>query len=115
MSRIACNEWLLTLVNLASRHVPVDPTCPLCGKHPETTTHALLGCPSFRQIRRAFPGLSGGIKVDSLKLIDALLFYKRLLHHSEFLELVVLLWKIWSSRNAFTHDRPCLNDELIVP
>ncbi|KAH7564887.1 hypothetical protein JRO89_XS09G0055500 [Xanthoceras sorbifolium] len=67
------------------RHVPVDPICMLCGKHPETTTHALLGYPSLWQIRRAFPKLSGDIKVDSLKLIDALLFHKRVLYHSEFL------------------------------
>ncbi|KAL5747943.1 hypothetical protein ACOSP7_024971 [Xanthoceras sorbifolium] len=114
MSNIACNEWLPTLSNLASRHVHVNPTCPLCCKHLETTTHALIGCLSLRQIRKAFPGLSGGVKADNLKMIAILFFYKRLLRPEEFHDFVILLWKVWSRRNALTHGSRCSSDDYLV-
>ncbi|KAH7549982.1 hypothetical protein JRO89_XS13G0113600 [Xanthoceras sorbifolium] len=47
-------------------------------------------------------------------MIAILFFYKRLLRPEEFHDFVILLWKVWSRRNALTHGSRCSSDDYLV-
>ena len=40
----ACNETLLTKMNLHHRHITKSDTCDLCGEFPEDSVHAIWSC-----------------------------------------------------------------------
>lgn len=42
----ACHDILPTRVNLKTKKIVEDPSCPLCGREQETTVHILWQCPS---------------------------------------------------------------------
>ncbi|KAL5794819.1 hypothetical protein ACOSP7_003413 [Xanthoceras sorbifolium] len=86
----ACDNWLPVMTNLAARRVPVSHLCPLCCHRPETTVHALLGCPLLHSVCKSIPCLQASRWDDNVNLFDILFFYMKTLRKESFLELVVV-------------------------
>ncbi|XP_075665535.1 uncharacterized protein LOC142635224 [Castanea sativa] len=101
-------EWNMELLencNLYRRKVIGSPVCSTCGKHEETTLHALWDCTAIQSVWglnfKATQNDSHGISSfsDLIGLVEL---------HQENLELfVVVAWSIWLARNKGRVNEPC--------
>ena len=103
-NRVKIFAWLLfrdrlnSKSNLQRKHIVTDSLCPRCRHDGETSSHIFLDCPLSQRIWQRI-GLSPSSTIDGLwdcrlpTQVDAVIWHSVLL---------IILWKIWDSRNAMT-------------
>uniref|UniRef100_A0A803PRX8 Reverse transcriptase zinc-binding domain-containing protein n=1 Tax=Cannabis sativa TaxID=3483 RepID=A0A803PRX8_CANSA len=93
----AASNCLATKVNLCTKKILVENTCPLCGVFAETEWHILVSC-NFPWSCWEFAGLAAASReVSSLGQWLADMF--RLLQGDSQARAVMLCWAIWCARN----------------
>ncbi|KAL5775011.1 hypothetical protein ACOSP7_012568 [Xanthoceras sorbifolium] len=109
-----CHNAIPSLCNLCSRKIVVDPCCSRCGDAPESSAHALFWCSSVRPIWES------SVFWDVLNLqrhiscFDLILWVFVRAKRAEFEEFCMILWGVWSDRNAVFHSKsPKLNADLV--
>ena len=93
----AAKECLPTKVQLRSKHVPVDDTCPFCQDGSETIVHVLVSCPfvvaCWRQVGYNFSPMVSYYFLDWIStLFDSLDEEKRSI-------VAMVCWALWRCRN----------------
>ena len=103
-NRVKIFAWLMfrdrlnSKCNLLRKHIVTASLCPRCGHDGETSAHIFLACPLAQRIWQRI-GLSPSSCIDGLwdcrlpTQVDAVIWHSVLL---------IILWKIWDSRNAMT-------------
>ncbi|CAN6163831.1 unnamed protein product [Urochloa humidicola] len=101
-------EALPTNVNKKNRHLNMLDTCDICGEGSEDGFHAVIGCEHSRNLiqaaRKDWP-----VPADALLPRDGPEWFLQLLDKIPKEErgfFIMLLWKNWNDRNAFTHGEP---------
>ncbi|KAJ1417008.1 Reverse transcriptase zinc-binding domain [Sesbania bispinosa] len=99
------HDSLPTKYFLASRRIPITPTCPRCVNGKETTLHCLRDCPDSRKIWD-YLGLS--VSPNFYLLNDVKEWVQHNYHHSNGL-FVAALWSVWHARNRKIFNQDDLN------
>ncbi|KAM6547674.1 hypothetical protein CsatB_019350 [Cannabis sativa] len=88
---------LPTKIQLSSKHVHVDLTCPMCNLEPETISHVLFSCSFALSCWNLSSASAAGIGEEGF--LDW--FCNLLVHGSKGVaeEAAMLLWRIWTARN----------------
>ncbi|KAL5823371.1 hypothetical protein ACOSQ4_021271 [Xanthoceras sorbifolium] len=81
----------------------------------ETVVHALLSCSCLHFMRKLLSSLYGRSWDDNVNFINILIFYSKSLRLDEFLELLVVLWRLWFRRNSLHYDTLLLKDADVIP
>ncbi|KAL5783938.1 hypothetical protein ACOSQ2_006330 [Xanthoceras sorbifolium] len=109
-----CLNAIPSLCNLCSRKIVVDPCCSRCGDAPESSAHALFWCSSVRPIWEST------VFWDILNLqchiscFDLILWVFVRTKRAEFEEFCMILWGVWSERNAVCHSKsPRFSADLV--
>ncbi|KAL5738018.1 hypothetical protein ACOSP7_030779 [Xanthoceras sorbifolium] len=109
-----CLNAIPSLCNLCSRKIVVDPCCSRCGDAPESSAHALFWCSSVRPIWEST------VFWDILNLqchiscFDMLLWVFARAKRAELEEFCMILWGVWSERNAICHSKsPRVSVDLV--
>ncbi|KAL5760883.1 hypothetical protein ACOSQ2_019721 [Xanthoceras sorbifolium] len=100
--KVAYN-WILSTVNLSSGGIKADDLCFLCKRGPNTTFHALWGCPNLKSVRSSSAEWSAFLVVLEVHILDFLVTSKDKLEVFEFKLLCVVLWRVWFRRNRAIH------------
>ncbi|KAK3230935.1 hypothetical protein Dsin_002816 [Dipteronia sinensis] len=101
--------------NLAQRGIQIDVSCPICGKQPETTVHALWSCSAIKGIRSMCDSLKNIKVANNFHFQDIMVLCKNILRVDEFELLCMVLWIVWYRRNRSIHDSKLLADSEVVP
>lgn len=103
-NRVKIFAWLLfrgrlnSKSNLLRKHMVTNSLCPRCGFNGETRLHIFIDCPLTQRIWQRV-GIYPSATFDDLwdcrlpSQLDAAIWHSILL---------IILWKIWDSRNAMT-------------
>ncbi|KAL5800890.1 hypothetical protein ACOSQ3_032522 [Xanthoceras sorbifolium] len=109
-----CLNAIPSLFNLCSRKIVVDPCCSRCGDAPESSAHALFWCSSVRPIWEST------VFWDILNLqchiscFDLILWVFVRAKRAELEEFCMILWGVWSERNAVCHSKsPRFSADLV--
>uniref|UniRef100_A0A2N9J5F1 RNase H type-1 domain-containing protein n=1 Tax=Fagus sylvatica TaxID=28930 RepID=A0A2N9J5F1_FAGSY len=92
-------EALPTKLNLQKRHIPVDPTCEICGELDEDVIHALWSCNHLHQV------WAKEVWTQSLRSTpcgDFADLLTKVLHQgrdSEPKQFIMICWALWQRRN----------------
>ncbi|KAL5788264.1 hypothetical protein ACOSP7_005213 [Xanthoceras sorbifolium] len=109
-----CLNAIPSLCNLCSRKIVVDSCCSRCGDAPESSAHALFWCSSVRPIWEST------VFWDILNLqchiscFDLILWVFVRAKRAELEEFCMILWGVWSKRNAVCHSKsPRFSADLV--
>ncbi|KAK2659019.1 hypothetical protein Ddye_005552 [Dipteronia dyeriana] len=111
----ACNNWIPSNKNLASRRVSIVNSCPVCFTWPESTLHALWCCHSLKMTRRMCPFMDKVKVSEGDRFIDFLISCRNLLSCEDLELLCIILWRVWYRRNSLVFKSATLLDKDIVP
>ena len=95
---------LLTRMNMVTRGIDVDATCPICGKEGESTKHALLYCKKICDVWWFWQSCPINLLAETNDVVDVALriMEARTCHDLEIF--FVTAWSIWYNRNQVAHE-----------
>ncbi|KAL5784031.1 hypothetical protein ACOSQ2_006423 [Xanthoceras sorbifolium] len=109
-----CHNAIPSLCNLCSRKIVVDPCCSRCGDAPESSAHALFWCSSVRPIWESTVFWDVLNLQRHISCFDLILWVFVRAKRAEFEEFCMILWGVWSDRNAVFHSKsPRVNADLV--
>ncbi|KAL5808637.1 hypothetical protein ACOSQ3_029328 [Xanthoceras sorbifolium] len=94
--------------------MPVVGVCPACCLYEEYVTHALWGCKSLSSICAFRSFMNDYLFSKSMNFLDFILSVNHQLGSSDFLVLVIILWRIWFRRNQIVHRKVVLQAEEVI-
>ncbi|KAL5794878.1 hypothetical protein ACOSP7_003472 [Xanthoceras sorbifolium] len=110
-----CNNAIPSLCNLCSRKIVVDPCCSRCGDAPESSAHALFWCSSVRPIWESTVFWDVLNLQRHISCFDLILWVFVRAKRAEFEEFCMILWGVWSDRNAVFHSKsPRVSADLVA-
>ncbi|KAL5735902.1 hypothetical protein ACOSQ2_030690 [Xanthoceras sorbifolium] len=109
-----CHNAIPSLCNLCSRKIVVDPCCSRCGDAPESSAHALFWCSSVHPIWE-FTVFWDVLNLQRhISCFDLILWVFVRAKRAEFEEFCMILWGVWSERNAVFHSKsPRVSADLV--
>ncbi|KAL5808022.1 hypothetical protein ACOSQ3_028713 [Xanthoceras sorbifolium] len=109
-----CHNAIPSLCNLCSRKIVVDPCCSRCGDAPESSAHALFWCSSVRPIWESTVFWDVLNLQRYISCFDLILWVFVRAKAAEFEEFCMILWGVWSERNAVFHSKsPRVSADLV--
>ncbi|KAL5781686.1 hypothetical protein ACOSP7_006715 [Xanthoceras sorbifolium] len=109
-----CHNAIPSLCNLCSRKIVVDPCCSRCGDAPESSAHALFWCSSVRPIWESTVFWDVLDLQRHISCFDLILWVFVRAKRAEFEEFCMILWRVWSERNAVFHSKsPRVSADLV--
>ncbi|CAN1257225.1 Putative ribonuclease H protein At1g65750, partial [Linum perenne] len=93
---LVSHEKLLTNLERKRRHMSQDSSCPRCGHSEESILHILRDCPFAVQVWDSL-GFHHREAIRHSTCMDE--WMRRLLGHDRSLDLGVMCWYLWKSRN----------------
>ncbi|KAL5794824.1 hypothetical protein ACOSP7_003418 [Xanthoceras sorbifolium] len=109
-----CHNAIPSLCNLCSRKIVVDPCCSRCGDAPESSAHALFWCSSVRPIWESTVFWAVLNLQRHISCFDLILWVFVRAKRAEFEEFCMILWGVWSDRNAVFHSKsPRVSADLV--
>uniref|UniRef100_A0A803PW73 Reverse transcriptase n=1 Tax=Cannabis sativa TaxID=3483 RepID=A0A803PW73_CANSA len=109
----ACNNCLLTLVQLRTKHVGVSPMCPLCQSEEETIVHALITC---REVQKCWNRVGIGTIVNTgASFLDwcAATFCNNTAEVN--CRIVAICWAVWGARNNLVwNNKPFVFEDVVA-
>ena len=100
----ACVNGLLTRMNMVTRGLEVDATCPMCGKEGESTKHALLYCKKICDVWWFWQSCPINLLAETNDVVDVAL---RIMEAGTCHDLEIFFitaWSIWYNRNQVAHE-----------
>ncbi|KAL5789913.1 hypothetical protein ACOSQ2_004801 [Xanthoceras sorbifolium] len=109
-----CHNAIPSLCNLCSRKIVVDPCCSRCGDAPESSAHAHFWCSSVRPIWESTVFWAVLNLQRHISCFDLILWVFVRAKRAEFEEFCMILWGVWSDRNAVFHSKsPRVSADLV--
>ncbi|KAL5777565.1 hypothetical protein ACOSP7_010491 [Xanthoceras sorbifolium] len=109
-----CLNAIPSLCNLCSRKIVVDPCCSRCGDAPESLAHTLFWCSSMRPIWESTVFWNILNLQRHISCFDLILWVFVRAKRAKFEEFCMILWGVWSDRNAACHSKsPRLSADLV--
>ncbi|KAL5774418.1 hypothetical protein ACOSP7_011975 [Xanthoceras sorbifolium] len=114
VSHLVCHNAIPSLCNLCSRKIVVDPCCSRCGDAPESSAHALFWCSSVCPIWESTVFWDVLNLQRHISCFDLILWVFVRAKRAEFEEFCMILWGVWSDRNAVLHSKsPRVSADLV--
>ena len=100
----ACVNKLSTRMNMVTRGIDVDASCPLCGKEGESTKHAILYCKKICDVWWFWQFCPINLLAETNDVVNVAL---RIMEAGTCHDLVIFFvtaWSIWYNRNRVAHE-----------
>ena len=100
----ACVNGLPTRMNMVTRGIDVDASCPLCGKEGESTKHAILYCKKICDVWWFWQSCPINLLAETNDVVNVALRIMEAGTCHDLEIFFVTAWSIWYNRNRVAHE-----------
>jgi hypothetical protein len=100
----ACNNILPTKEKLCQHRIVEDPLCPMCGRHAESTTHAIWSCDAARAVWTECPTRIQNCDVMEGNFLTLFGELSSRLKKADLELIAIVAQRIWFRRNRYVFE-----------